>query len=459
MKIISPFIKKITTLLLVLLIFSCEKDNLDSKTLSKENLKENFKIPKPKIQYNDTILRKILDKELNIIKTGKQELGYQNKTMTVDKSNVKKVYVHYLPWFQSKEYDGFWGQHWTMANKNPDNFDVNGNNEVASYYNPLIGPYSSSDPYLQEYHFLLMKLSGIDGVIFDWYGSRDINDFGLIKNATETFIPKLENINLDFSILYEDRVAFMANEGEEINSLKRAKEDFRYIRDTYYNKDNYINYNGTKFISFFGPHSIKNKKHWNQIYNVFNNNDKPEFISLWGLKDTLGKHFSSEFLWIAEDHLLAQDYYYQTYASTNNITIGSTYPGFKSFYREGGWLEGVNDWEIPTNDGDTFIEVLNNNAHEASDFIQIITWNDFGEGTMIEPTTQKGFLFLEILQEYTGVSFTANDLAVVVRLYNARKKHSNNPEVMNLLDNSYNYMKSLEINRVDSILQAIDEFY
>ncbi len=459
MKIVHPCLKMTLILLLVIISYSCERDGFDTESPSTESLNTNFKIPKPKIQYNDSILRKILDQELHILKTSKQELMFQNRSMTIDKTNIKKVYVHYLPWFQSKEYDGYWGQHWTMTNRNPDNLDTNANNEIASYYNPLIGPYASSDPYLQEYHFLLMKLSGIDGVIFDWYGSRDIHDYGLIKKATESFIPKLEDISLDFSIMYEDRVAFMEKPGNAIHPMKRAKEDFRYIRDTYLNNSNYIEFNGSKFISLFGPHYIKNKNDWNQIYNVFDKKNKPEFLSLWGLKDRLGNHFNSEFLWVAPDHLLAQDYYYQTHAVTNNITIGSTYPGFKSFYKQGGWIDGVNEWELPLNGGDTFIEVLNNNAHEASDFIQIITWNDFGEGTMIEPTTQNGFMFLEILQEYTGVGFTSDDLAVVVRLYNARNKHRYNAEVMGLLDNSYDYMKSLDISRVDSILQAIDVYY
>ena len=459
MRTLFPWLKKILILLLVIMSYSCERNGIETQNLSTENLKEIFEIPKPKIHYSDSILRKVLDEELLLLKTDKQKSGSQNKSMTIDKSNVKKVYVHYLPWFQSKEYNGYWGQHWTMTNRNPDILDANGINEIASYYNPLIGPYASNDPYLQEYHFLLMKISGIDGVIFDWYGSRDIHDYGLIKKATETFIPKLENIDLDFSIMYEDRVVFMENSGVALNPLKRATEDFKYIKDTYFNNLNYIKFNGSKFISIFGPHHLKDTNLWDEIYNVFDNNDKPEFLALWGLKDSMGDHFNGEFLWIAPDHLLAQDYYYQTYASTNNITIGSTYPGFRSYYYQGGWAEGANRWVLPQKNGDTFIEALNNNSHVASDFIQVITWNDFGEGTMIEPTTQNGFLFLEILQEYTGVSFTSDDLAIVTRLYIARKNHKDNTEVMGLLDNSYNYMKSLDISRVDIILQAIDLFY
>ena len=75
------------------------------------------------------------------------------------------------------ETDGFWGQHWTMVNRNPDVLDGNGKREIASHLYPLIGTYSTKDKDLQQYHLQLMRMVRIDGVIFDWYGSRDVLDF------------------------------------------------------------------------------------------------------------------------------------------------------------------------------------------------------------------------------------------------------------------------------------------
>src|SRR5579863_7252057 len=81
----------------------------------------------------------------------------------------KTVMVHYLPWFVSQPYSGSWGWHWTMNHFNPDVINpTNGQAEIASWYYPLIGPYDSADPAVLEYHVLLMKLGGIDGVIVDW---------------------------------------------------------------------------------------------------------------------------------------------------------------------------------------------------------------------------------------------------------------------------------------------------
>src|SRR5688500_4362997 len=87
----------------------------------------------------------------------------------VVKTNDMKVYVHYMPWFQTKPFSGSWGSHWKMNTKNPDIVDAEGKKQIASHYYPLIGPYDSRDKDVIEYHLLLMKYSGIDGVLIDWY--------------------------------------------------------------------------------------------------------------------------------------------------------------------------------------------------------------------------------------------------------------------------------------------------
>ena len=39
-------------------------------------------------------------------------------------------------------------------------------------------------------------------------------------------------------------------------------------------------------------------------------------------------------------------------------------------------------------------------AGENASLIQIVTWNDYGEGTIIEPTIEFGYRYLEALQNY-----------------------------------------------------------
>ncbi len=61
----------------------------------------------------------------------------------------------------------------------PEQVDPDGRRQIASRYYPAIGPYDSADPVVLEYHCLLMKLAGIDGVIVDWYGQDEYLDLPL----------------------------------------------------------------------------------------------------------------------------------------------------------------------------------------------------------------------------------------------------------------------------------------
>ena len=111
----------------------------------------------------------------------------------VARSAPKPVMVHYMPWFQSPYSLGGtnWAAHWTgnglfVYHSNPffyfnPNVTNNGEAQIDSWYYPQIGPYDSLDPAVLEYHVLLMKLGGIDGVIVDWYGQDNYYDY-LVNN-------------------------------------------------------------------------------------------------------------------------------------------------------------------------------------------------------------------------------------------------------------------------------------
>ena len=68
--------------------------------------------------------------------------------MPVAKTNPMKVYMHYMPWFETPATLGGsnWGYHWKFNNQNPNIVDAAGKRQIASHYYPKIGPYASSDP-------------------------------------------------------------------------------------------------------------------------------------------------------------------------------------------------------------------------------------------------------------------------------------------------------------------------
>lgn len=79
----------------------------------------------------------------------------------------------------------------------------------------------------------------------------------------------------------------------------------------------------------------------------------------------------------------------------------------------------------------------------SSAIVQIVTWNDFGEGSMVEPTEQYGYRDLGIVQDFRrqyldpGFACNTNDLAMALRFYNLRRQSSSNPVLSAKLDHVF----------------------
>jgi len=117
------------------------------------------------------------------------------------------VLVHYMPWYQAPPIADGYGYHWHQGGSVFDPYETlpDGRSHIASQQYPLTGPYDSRDQALLEYQALLMKMAGIDGVIFDWYGIDDALDYRLLHESTLAAIEVFRKAGLSYAICYEDQ--------------------------------------------------------------------------------------------------------------------------------------------------------------------------------------------------------------------------------------------------------------
>jgi hypothetical protein len=105
--------------------------------------------------------------------------------------------------------------------------------------------------------------------------------------------------------------------------------------------------------------------------------------------------------------------------------IPAAYPRFHDYYKEA----VVHDsWgRIEDREGKTYVETLTEALRSPAEIVQIATWNDWGEGTVIEPSVEYGYRDLEATQRlrrrYVEPSFrfTAADLRLPIRLLALRR--------------------------------------
>ncbi len=404
------------------------------------------------INSTEETIEVLVTSEVNVTATFEFEV---QDPVPVAKTNDTKIYMHYMPWFTSGPFDGSWGYHWTLLNRNPDNI-VDGRRDIASHYYPLIGPYSSQDPDVAEYHLLLMKYAGVDAVLIDWYGTYDLNDYADNLAGSENLIDKIDEVGLQFGIVYEDRVTQEAvDAGRASTLIEAATTDFLYMENNYFNTPEYLTVDGNPLALAWTPIEIESPQAWGQI--LGNVNQDLLYLALWYQGGDLGEFGDGEYAWVFGgngNHINELTSFYNNRARGLDVVIGSSYPGFVDFYQEGG-VGNIIGWEIPHNGTATLDATLAEATRANVQHLQLVTFNDFGEGTMFEPTIEFGYDFLTTIQEYTGVSYSQTELELIFDLYQLRKEFLGDAEKQDQLNQVFSYLVSLQVDEAATIINSL----
>lgn len=369
--------------------------------------------------------------------------GVSANAVAVNKTTSKKIFIHWMPWFETPQSAGAWGYHWKMNTRNPE-IIVNGKRQIAAHYYPKTGPYASGDPDIIEYQLLLIKYAGADGVFIDWPGTRQRYDYPANLANSNALISKLNAAGLQFSIVHEDR-------NWDPGQTSGGHDDFVYMQNNYFGQGNYLRTNNVPVVLNFGPITFHQPYEWDQILNGII--PRPKVIPLYGFTGQVGaNNAGGEFPWIYQDHPTVVDNYYRQ-VSNFALPIGVVYPGFHSYYAEGG-ADGPT-WQIAYSGTATFSTMLDKALSSGVSIIQFATWNDYGEGTMIEPTDEFGYSFLTTMQQKLGVPYGQHELEQIFRLYQYRKQYSNNTGVQQQLNQVFTYFANLQPGNAETLLNSI----
>ena len=335
------------------------------------------------------------------------------------------VMVHYMPWFQSPPVSEGYGFHWHQGGAKFDPFTVkeNGQRNIASHYYPLTGPYDTRDVNVIEYQAALMKVSGIDGVIFDWYGIEDALDYKEIQESVLEIIKVLKKAGLKFSFCYEDQsIGKMIEAGviSKTEALEYGKKVFRYMEKNWFHDESYLKFDGRPVLYTFGPQYFFYKEQWDEMFEECSS--RPYFITLEGHSENFADGSYNWFNMNGKKSVMQvanqlNDFYERQ--NDKSFLTATVYSGFNDIYARA----GANSYgHLDDYDGETFNFTLKAALKAYPDVIQIATWNDYGEGTVIEPTVEKGYRELEVLQSLQKkyddeFSYSALDLRAPLALY------------------------------------------
>jgi hypothetical protein len=374
---------------------------------------------------------------------------------TADKQPAPtRILAHYMPWYEAKPYSPHWGWHWTMGAVNPES-QKPGRPAIASHYRPMIGPYDSGDPDVLEYHALLMKLAGIDGAIFDWYGKVDFLDYGGIHRHSSAFADQAARTGLKFAVCYEDQTIPRLIEGQRVKGAERAlhaRREIEWLRQNWFEKPAYLKLHGRPVFLSFGRDGLTDDE-WDQA--LSGSADALVYLS----EHTRRRAASGAFDWpVPGAGLKAQDAFYK---EANHWPAGMAvaFPRFHDIYEQ---ARVHKSWgSIDDDGGKTFAVSLENALKSGLPLVQISTWNDWGEGTMIEPSIEFEYRDLAVIQhlrrQYIDPGFVGGleDLRLPLRLYKLRKAARARPISVQDLDTVARLLIDRSTKAASKVLDAI----
>ncbi len=383
-------------------------------------------------------------------------------------NRTKEVYAHFLTWFKTREFSGrweMWNSDYKQSPHNPDVLLYNGRRDLAVTSHPLTGPYDSSDPDILEYQFLLMKLSGIDGIIVDWDGRR-INPYR--HECLMTLLPYLERYKIKLMLCFEEWCGYWPKGTfqERAQEVKAAQDELLWMIHTFVDQPFYGTVNGKKPILVFRkiPDQWFTPAEWGQIASILTK-DSLTLIFDPGAYQAFGKIVGGKYFWVGDfdpqTNSADLDWCKQMYSNffrvkneriKKELVFGGVSPGFDD---SPVWGWGTGARKAPRYRGQRFDLTWTLSVENKADVIQVITWNDWNEGTQIEPCDAFGYQYLEMNKKYAAKYKGETDtvpneaLRIPFKIYTARKADFSDGDLLNTISRCLlegKYSKAIQLS-------------
>ena len=309
-----------------------------------------------------------------------------NETFEVGKPSTvqEKVYMHYLPWFSEGEN----GNHWADGTVNK----------------PLIGYYSSDSWATHMYHILLSAAVGIDGAVINVRTDYDQSSFEKFVESIKRIDAIYPEFEYDIAVSYDDQDATPAS----------AIAEFTDLRDNIIpNTTHYLYKDGEPVVFIWNYDGYLTSQDYRDVANlVFTDNTPVLLKNELDLGAIPGQFvMNSIYPWVqgwANDGSAWGEGYMNWFYNTqidfklNNkveFVTGAVWPGFDD--RNASWGQGR--W-IDRRNGETYNDTwaLINDTHPGEiDWVILETWNDFNEGSEIEPISGSGnYQYMELTADH-----------------------------------------------------------
>jgi sugar phosphate isomerase/epimerase len=369
------------------------------------------------------------------------------------------IAAHYMPWFNNPETGAdaelgwkHWGWQGAEVQHSPEIRKENGLRDIAATKYPLIGPYSSNSDAVIRYHLETAKAAGIQVLIVIWYGPGSETD-----RVIPTLLDLAEATGIRISLAYEEKINWppFRNPGSRSEIVKTATEDLSYLLERFASHPAYLRRVDEPVIfqfNYWGEGDLGKQnilpEEWTRIFDQL-----PAAVSYVRQNNDEEYHppIGARYLWFTKD-----EHHISHFAASSRERIEEAKLDFFVTMAAPEFNDsGVNGWgngsRITPGEGlSLFKDTFERASQDGPEMIQLVTWNDFNEGTSIEPTLENGFQYLDAFEvwlgEKTGRTVNLDDNRIPFRRYLEQCSEAEKREVPARADEVANRVSDLSIS-------------
>ena len=299
-----------------------------------------------------------------------------------------KVMAFYYTWYGAPPVSGTW-LHWPEGGHNPDHLDAKGLPDIGATNHPRFWPYDAGDPKLIDHQLELANRAGVDVLISTWWFRDDNHDRNLHKVLDRI---DATGSKVRMSAYYE------TIDGE---SAERAIEGLRYIAREHGKREGFFKLDGLPVIFVYGRAMGQiAMKEWDEVCRAL----KDEAVLV---ADRYSKSAARTFAGVHT--------YNPVGLVVNNADMAKAYNSAVKLARTHGKIScltvipGYDDSNIGRSRvtvaerkaGKLYEDLWKKTIAAQPDWILITSWNEWHEGSEIEPSVENGDMYIEMTARFS----------------------------------------------------------
>ncbi len=390
--------------------------------------------------------------------------------ININRIKLKKlVLTFYYPWYGTKYGESRRWYHWGGIIKE---------NEISTAAHfPIFGAYDSKDEKLIKAHILIAKNAGIDGFVCSWWGPQSFENYAFSK-----ILKIAEELNFKVTVYYE-------SERPELTNPLKVADELIYIIKRYSKSKAFLKINKKPVIFIYAVEAHNRlPDFWIKVRNIVESNvgelfligdtRNPEYLNIFDgfhiyneLNITIAynifKMFNEQMLYGFKcndfnnfDDLLNSIKRYKSINVYEKLICFTVIPGYDDRkIRYPGKL-------LKREDGKTYSLYWKMIEKFKPKCILITSWNEWHEGTEIEPSKEFDFKYINITRKFIS-SFkneTLNlinsnpDIIFKIKLSHNDSKELLNMSIVNIGDDAFGVRIGLDLSNMQSNFIASNEF-